>query len=105
MEVYQLLIVDHSHDEIVASLPHRQLIGPEDRERLAGDFQRLCESNASIIKLDLRVLEFIDGHFPGMLVALARNLAAAGSRLTVNVSPDIAEVLKITKLDQLVELE
>ncbi len=104
MEGLRLPTAHADGSTVFAALPHRQLMGQEYREGLEHDYRRLSQSGATAIRLDLRAVEFIDGAFPGRLVGLARAVAAKRGRLTVEASPNLAEIFRITKLDRLLEV-
>ena len=104
MRVFHLLTVRFDGNTLHADVPYSQLIGPECINNLIDDFEQLCEFGASVVRLDLRSVQFIDGRFAGTLIVLVRSLTKVGARLIVQASRDLAEVLRITKLDQLFEL-
>lgn len=101
---YQLLSVGSLDGGLKAVLDRQQLLGQRYRDQLQSDFQLLCQLGSESIELDLRSLEFMDGRFPGLLVELATTLQAQGRRLTVVAAPGVADVLRVTKLNQLFEV-
>ena len=104
MRVFHLLTVRFDGNTLHAEVPYSQLIGPECINNLIDDFEQLCEFGASVVRLDLRSVQFIDGRFAGTLIVLVRSLTKVGARLTVQASHDLEEVFRITKLDQLFEV-
>lgn len=104
MREFHLLAVRFDGHMLQADVPYSQLIGPECIKNLVDDFERLCEFGASVVRLDLCSVQFIDPRFAGTLITLAVSLKKVGARLTVTASPELEAVLRITKLDQLFEL-
>ena len=104
MYEFRLLTVRFDGHTLHAVLPYTRLIGHWYREGLTEDFGQLPEFGASVIRIDLRSVESIDGYFLRPLITLAKSLAAVGARLTVEVSPKMEEVLRITRLDRLFEV-
>ena len=104
MRAFHLLTVRIDGHTLHADVPYSQLIGQECINNLIDDFEQLCEFGASVVRLDLRSVQFIDARFVGTLITLAVSLKKVRARLIVQASRDLAEVLRITKLDQLFEL-
>lgn len=104
MEGFRFLTVLPNRNAVCAVLPYRELCGEEYREGLEHDYRRLIQLGVAAVRLDLRAVEFIDGAFVGPLVLFARRLAAGGGRLTVEASPNLAELFRILKLDLLFEV-
>ena len=74
----------------------------ESIERL--DEVRAILGDASRILVNLGAMQFINSVFLGMLVALHKRLAAVGGSIKVyGLPPDVADVFKITRLDQIFE--
>ncbi|MFM7164279.1 MAG: STAS domain-containing protein [Planctomycetaceae bacterium] len=104
MEGFRLLTVRHDGNAVTAVLPYRHFLGQEYREGLKHDYRQLTQLGSAAVRLDLRAVEHIDGAFAGLLVQLARGLADGGGRLTVEASPSLAELFRITRLDRLFEV-
>ncbi len=104
MREFHLLAVRFDGHTLHADVPHSRLIGPECVNNLIDDFEQLREFGATVVQLDLRAVQFIVGRFAGTLIVLAQSLTKVGARLIVTASPELEEVLRATKLDQLFEL-
>lgn len=98
---FRLLTVRVEGDVAVAVIPCRRLMGHEYRDRLEDDFRRLSCLGVAAVRLDAGAVEFIDGEFPGLLIGLAKGMAAGGGRLTVEASAGLAEIFRVTNLDRL----
>jgi anti-anti-sigma regulatory factor len=101
---FRLLTVRFDGHTLHAVLPYTRLIGHWYREGLDEDLDRLPRFGASVVRLDLRSVEFIDGYFLRPLIILAKSLATVEAQLIVEVSPKMEEVLRITRLDRLFEV-
>lgn len=104
VEGFRVLTVHPNGDTVIAVLPHHRLLGLEYREGLEHDYLRLSQLGGTAVRLDLRAVEYIDGAFLGLLIKLVKGLAAGDGRLTVEVSDNLAEILRITKMDRLFEV-
>lgn len=104
MEELRLLTARAEGGTIHAALPLSRVMGRACRDGLEHDCRLLAETGAVAVRLDLRAVAFIDGAFFGVLVGLARDLRRAGGRLTVEASADLADVLRVTRLDRLIEV-
>jgi anti-anti-sigma regulatory factor len=101
---FRLINVRLDGDTLHAILPYPRMLGQDYREELGQDFSRLCELRAAVVRLDLSAVDYIDGFFPGLVIRLARSLAAAGRQLTVEASPNLEPVFRLTKLDRMFEV-
>lgn len=101
---FQLLSVKQTGDVLIAQLPLSTLVGGELSQALKEDFQRIVQQAPRSIVLDLRQVEFIDGTFFSWLLMLLKSLEERSIRLTVQLSPRLAEVARILKMDQILEL-
>ena len=101
---YRILQTLQHDDLIIAALPFSKILGNEFNQSLDEDYERLIQQASRRVVLDLRQVEFIDGSFFTKLLELRRGLIERSIRLTVQMSPDLAEVARVTKLDQLLEV-
>lgn len=101
---YRVLEIRREGDALIALLPLSKMLGNESSQRLREDCQRLVRHASCSVVLDLRQVEFIDGSFFTRVLELRRGLTERSVRLTVRLSPGLAEVARITKLDQLLEV-
>ena len=101
---YRLLKIRQEGDAMIAILPLSRMLGNDLSQTLREDCQRLVQHASFSIVLDLRQVEFIDGSFFTRVLELWRGLKARSIPLTVWLSPGLAEVARITKLDQLLEV-
>lgn len=101
---YRLLEIRQEGDAIVALLPHSKIFGNVLSQALLEDCQRLVQRASGSVLLDLRQVEIIDGSFFTRVLQLWRGLKDRSIRLTVQLSPVLAEVARTTKLDQILEI-
>jgi anti-sigma B factor antagonist len=88
---------------VVLSFLPGLMVGSESRERI--DDVTDAMGGASQIVVDLSQLEILSSIFLGLLVALHHRVAAAEGKLKIcGVRPEIREVFKMTKLDQLLDI-
>ncbi|MFM9058920.1 MAG: STAS domain-containing protein [Planctomycetaceae bacterium] len=75
----------------------------EGAEPLAQEIDRLLRAGEHIVRLDLAAVTFVSSAGIGALGAAHRKLRSAGGRLeVVAASPQVATVLKLTRLDTLI---
>ena len=103
MRAFHLLTIRIDGPTLHADVSNSQLLG-EDLQKLEDDFERLPELSASVVRLDLRSVQFMDGRVPGALIKLSLSLTKVAARLSVVASPGVEDVLRVTKLDQLFEV-
>jgi hypothetical protein len=94
---FQLLTVNSDGKSVLAVLKSTELVGPDYRAPLQVDFERLAQLGCSIVRLDLRALEFIDGAFCRILMGFVTELSAASGELTIDARPELADVLRSFK--------
>lgn len=71
--------------------------------QLAG---RVEASESRSLRIDLGDVTFLSSATLGKLLMLARRATATGNRITLyNLNPEIAEVFRVTKLDQFLNVE
>jgi anti-anti-sigma regulatory factor len=104
VEGFRLLNVYLKGGTLHATLACPRLVGPEYAEALEEDLGRLHSLGSGTVWLDLRGVAFVDNRFAGLIIGLWCSLAAAGRRLTVQARPPLANVFRVTKLDQLFEM-
>lgn len=81
----------------------RSRLDAEGAEPLVQEIDRLLRAGEHLVSLDLADVAFISSAGIGALVAAHKKLTAAGGRLAVvAASPQVAGVLKLTKLDTLI---
>lgn len=90
---------------MIAVLPLSTILGHDLSQALRWDFERLVPCAPDSILLNFRQVEFIDGSFFCRVLELRRELQEHSFGLTVQLSPSLAEVARVTKLDQLLELD
>ena len=101
---FQLLTVQIVQDTAYAVLQKKQLIGQNYREGLKQDCLQLSQVETAAVWLDLRMVELIDGAFPGILLRLFKALKERQIRLTVQASANLREVFRVLKFDQLFDV-
>jgi anti-sigma B factor antagonist len=75
----------------------------EGTEPLVQEIDRLLRAGEHVVRLDLAAVAFISSAGIGGLVSAHKKLVAAGGRLAVvAASPQVAGVLRLTKLDTLI---
>lgn len=91
---------DESNNVVVTIKCHGRLVSDTNRE--LKDFVVSLIPRVGRIVLDLADVEYLDSSGIGTLVALKTSAVNSGCRMElVNASPQVAEVLRITKLTQL----
>ena len=75
-------------------------------EAVGADLCRLAEGRQGLhLRLDLRAIRYATSSALGKLVGLHRRLRAAGGRLVLcGPTPEVAEVLSVTRLDTVLEV-
>ena len=75
-----------------------EIVGPELSRAIDG---RAAEQ----VRVELQQIEFVSSSALSKLLGMSRLLKAGGGRLILeNVSPALCEILRITKLDKLIEV-
>lgn len=101
---FRLLKVTQTANEMVAVAPVSKLIGAELNELLHEDLQRIVQHATGPVVLDLHDVTSIDRWFFSRLLELQKSLKQRSIRLTIRVSPELAEAAMITKMDQILEI-
>lgn len=101
---FRILSVTFSGPRANAVLPMSHVLGEEVGNSLREDYRLLVDSATQMVELDLRSVEYIDASFFGLLLELRQALVARSISLSISVSPDLREVMRVTKLDQLFSL-
>jgi anti-anti-sigma factor len=79
------------------------MLASESRERI-DDVSDAMQGSSQII-LDLSQLQILSSIFLGLLVALHRRVEAAEGKLKIcGLQPDVREVFKMTKLEELLDI-
>ena len=68
--------------------------------------RRLAKVDSAVVKVDFTDVDLFTSEGLGRLITIHRKAQAAGRRLVLcNIKRDVLDVFKITKLDQLLEIE
>jgi len=80
-------------------------IGLSEAEALAAALEPLVQQNSPCIALDMREVDFIGSRALGALLQVRGEVAKGRGRLVLGaVQPDVAKILRITHLDQILEI-
>lgn len=80
-----------------------KLLGPEPMEQFVDAFQR---RSGQVLVLDFSDVEYTASRFLSRLIDLKRKVGLTQGRLRVrNVRPELREVFRICRLDQVLEIE
>src|SRR5688500_2736870 len=99
--LYQLYSVHEDEGDRYASLPVRKIVGREIRQAIDDDFQGLVQQASGGVWLYLRCVDHCPGSFFNQLLKLHQSLQRRSCRLTLSVSANLEELLRITRLDQM----
>jgi anti-anti-sigma regulatory factor len=101
MNAFRLMTVVKVADELRATIASVVLSDSEDLQR---DFLLLKSFRAGVVRLDLQAVGHLDGRFLGALLVLNKELRANGTHLVVAASPEIAEIMRFTKLNKMIDV-
>lgn len=81
-------------------------LGVADATSAMDEFNRVIESNASHLYIDMSSLEFIDSSGLSVLVSTQKKIRKAGGDITlINVNSRIRSLLALTRLDEIFDIQ
>jgi anti-sigma B factor antagonist len=97
-----LLEIEERDGFVVVSFLRKNCLGEEVVAELHSEFGRLARGSALTVLIDLSEIEHLDSGSLKLIIRLHRVLKKRGGSLTLcRLPPVLAEVFRITKLDQL----
>jgi anti-sigma B factor antagonist len=107
MLVHERLEIGESHGVTVVRVRDGDLLDETAIEDLGQELFQLIESeDRRHLVLDFSLVEFLTSAVLGKLITLHKKVAARGGRMKLcRICPNIREVLAITKLDGVFEIE
>lgn len=100
------LEVTRSGDRTTARFAHLTSLNEYHADQIGKQLLALADGpGTKFVTLDLANVEYVTSTILGHLVALNKRLQGAGGRLTLeNVQPAVRDILKVTSLDQVLDL-
>lgn len=77
------------------------LVGGQDLERITAEVQNLIDAGAHRLVLDFKHVRYINSATLSMLLAVHAKLNALGGRLVLSHPENIAELLRISRMEKL----